>query len=471
MRPSNTFNFVDLFAGCGGLSLGLEQVGFAPIAFSEISEDAADTYLYNRPKNWGLADNWFRDTKELAKNADRILKSAGLKVGEVDLVCGGPPCQGYSSYGRRRSYKVNRQDIPSNYLYRDMADTIAAMQPKVFLFENVKGLLVARWLDHVNGAGKPREVFDDVLQAFVDLGNYTIAWKVLRCADFGVPQNRPRVIILGFRKDVAETLYQEGFLRSRSPDHDALSLAQTRNPGDFPDEEVHGENFFPEGNITPPSPREALGDLVDYNWRSLLRKFDDNKDRGKLCTARRPRDSSSAFQIEMATPPPRKIDPDPLRTKMLRGCAGDPISNHDYSAHREATIERFKAILEHGRPTEEFVNKKFSQRSLPREWPAGGPHVTITSMPDDLIHYSQPRSLTVRECARLQTFPDWYVFRGKRTTGGTRRAGNPKENNFEREVPQFTQVGNAVPPRLAFALGKHLHEALIRLGSASRQPV
>ena len=468
-HPSKTLAFVDLFAGCGGLSLGLEHVGFSPIAFSEISEDAAETYLYNRPKSWGLAENWFRDTKELAKNSDKILKSAGLKVGDLDLVCGGPPCQGYSSYGRRRSYKVNRQDIPSNYLYRDMAATIAAMQPKVFLFENVKGLLVARWLDHVNGAGKPREVFDDVIRAFADLGNYTIAWKVLRCADFGVPQNRPRVIIIGFRKDVAETLYQAGFLKPKARPQDALNLAQARKAGDFPDEEIRGENFFPEGNTIPPSPREALGDLIDYNWRNLLRKYDETKDRGKLCTLRRPRDSSSKFQIEMATPPPREIDPDPLRTRDLRACAGDPISNHEYSAHREATIERFEAILKNGRPTDEFINKKFSQRSLPLVWPKSGPHVTITSMPDDLVHYSQPRSLTVRECARLQTFPDWYVFCGKRTTGGTRRAGNPKENNFEREVPQFTQVGNAVPPRLAFALGKHLHSALVTYGTASRR--
>ena len=100
---------------------------------------------------------------------------------------------------------------------------------------------------------------------------------------------------------------------------------------------------------------------------------------------------------------------------------------------------------------------KFAQRLLFPEWldKKNGPNITVTSLPDDFVHYEQPRILTVREWARLQTFPDWYVFRGPRTTGGRRRAGTPSKDNWDREVPRYTQIGNAVPVRLAFALGNH----------------
>ena len=81
-------------------------------------------------------------------------------------------------------------------------------------------------------------------------------------------------------------------------------------------------------------------------------------------------------------------------------------------------------------------------------------------MPDDFVHFSQPRSLSVREWARIQTFPDWYQFRGPRTTGGLRRAGNPRENDFKRELPKYTQIGNAVPVKLAYEIGKHFSNVI-----------
>ena len=91
-----------------------------------------------------------------------------------------------------------------------------------------------------------------------------------------------------------------------------------------------------------------------------------------------------------------------------------------------------------------WQTKKFAQRVLPERWPSKGPTITATSLPDDYVHYELPRILTVREWARLQMFPDHYEFSGKRTTGGRRRAGNPEDNDWSRDLPKYTQIGNAV---------------------------
>ena len=133
-----------------------------------------------------------------------------------------------------------------------------------------------------------------------------------------------------------------------------------------------------------------------------------------------------------------------------------PLTEHEYSKHLQNIIEKFTYMIQHeGQIPEKFKTKKFAQRVLPRTWKNGQPSITATSLPDDYVHFEQPRILTVREWARLQMFPDWYQFAGKRTTGGTRRAGNPLENNFDREVPKYTQIGNAVPVQMAYYVGRH----------------
>ena len=128
---------------------------------------------------------------------------------------------------------------------------------------------------------------------------------------------------------------------------------------------------------------------------------------------------------------------------------GETLSEHQYSKHSDTVVERFSYMIgNNGEIPEHLKTKKFAQRLLPKTWGNKGPTITACSLPDDFVHYSQARSLTVR-VVRLQTFPDWYQFAGKRTTGGLRRAGNPRESIFEREVPKYTQIGNAVPVKLA----------------------
>ena len=114
----------------------------------------------------------------------------------------------------------------------------------------------------------------------------------------------------------------------------------------------------------------------------------------------------------------------------------------------------------HGEIPADMVTKKFAQRVLPAHWGPSGPSITATSLPDDYVHYALPRVPTVREWARLQTFPDWYEFSGRRTTGGRRRAGDPSTGDWSRDLPKYTQIGNAVPVALGRAVGAHLRSLL-----------
>jgi len=134
---------------------------------------------------------------------------------------------------------------------------------------------------------------------------------------------------------------------------------------------------------------------------------------------------------------------------------------HEYSRHHERIVAKFEHMLRNdGQIPVRHATKKFAQRLLPAHWGPEGPMITATSLPDDYVHFSQPRTLTVREWARLQCFPDWYEFSGTRTTGGLRRAGNPRKGIHAREVPKYTQIGNAVPVLLAQAIGNHFRSIL-----------
>jgi DNA (cytosine-5)-methyltransferase 1 len=340
----------------------------------------------------------------------RSAYKVNVQKGELDLVVGGPPCQGFSGIGHRRSYSVEKRALPSNHLYEDMARVIHRLRPKAFLFENVRGLLTARWRD----GGDKGEIWEDVKATFSAIPGYVVRHQLLYAKDYGVPQNRPRILLVGFREDVAP-----------SPVTGKVA-----------------DGFLPEASGGAPSMHMLLGDLVDETYRNGLAE-----------TPRYPERALTRIQKWLRT------DPD---TGMVRG-KGEAVSEQEYSKHREDIVVKFRHMLENnGEIPASMKTAKFAQRVLPREWGEGGPTITATSLPDDYVHYCQPRTLTVREWARLQTFPDYYSFAGKRTTGGIRRAGNPKEGIFDREVPKYTQIGNAVPVLLAKAIGDHFSAILSR---------
>lgn len=410
------YKLIDLFAGCGGLSLGLEFAGFQPVYVNELNKDALETYLINREDKYPyLRDKRFHSHDIKACINPRFFNSLKRNLkkefgsSEIDLICGGPPCQGFSGIGIRRSYSVEKKMLPSNHLYQDMSVFIDQIKPKIFLFENVEGLLASKW----DSSGKRGEIFKDILEEFRNLKGYNIRWQLVYAKDYGVPQNRPRVLIVGIRKNLFEP----------KTDDEGKAMAS---------------GFLPEIEGGYPNLEDVFSDLID-------KKFEYGGS-----TNHYPTDAKTYWQRQI-----RKLPNGNVLSK------GDPITEQEYSNHNKKTQLRFEAMIKNnGKIPAELQTKKFAQRILPKKWGNKGPSITITSLPDDFVHFSQARTPTVRECARMQTFPDWYKFAGKRTTGGIRRAGNPQKNIFDREVPKYTQIGNAVPVKLAESIGNHFIEIL-----------
>jgi DNA (cytosine-5)-methyltransferase 1 len=420
------FTFIDLFAGCGGMSLGLENAGFEPVYVNELNPDALETYMVNRRDYYqDLKHFQSNDIKELVGSKNQGLRDLkkkfvkhGIDPDQIDLIVGGPPCQGYSGIGHRRLHAVDKLDIPANKLYKDMAKVIEFFQPRIFLFENVKGLRSARWKKD----GEKGEIFKDVYKTFKKISGYNVRWDTLYAKNYGVPQNRPRIFIVGFRDDIS--LSPEAILLGdldEKPGAVEAKFLPEKTGGGY----VHLEDL--------------LGDLVD-------KKYKPGQDKTNIY----PTKAKEGIQTKM------RLKSRNARTVMQKG---DNLLEHKYSNHSEKIQEKFKFMQDYNGKKSlppKYETKKFSQRLLPARWNNGsGPWMTATSLPDDYVHYSQPRSLTVREWARIQTFPDWYQFKGKRTTGGIRRAGRPGENIHHRELPKYTQIGNAVPVKLAEAIGKH----------------
>lgn len=400
--------FIDLFGGCGGLSLGLEQSGFTNILFNEINQSAANTYLKNTTERHPAFEH-IKDARELLQNNEiNKLKKKWKKhnINDIDLLVGGPPCWGYSRIGIRRTFNPEKVDIGTNHLYKIMSKIIEHIRPKIFLFENVTGLLTARWKKN----GNKGEIWEDIKKTFNEIDGYSIQPEVVYCYNYGVPQNRPRIFIVGIRDDIEwkDSINKPCF-------------------GRLPD--IINEPI--------PSIIDLLGDLVDPNYQENFE------------TSSYPSNAKTDIQKE-------------LRTKNGElSMKGSPIFNHEYSKHSQKIIHKFKYMIENdGHLPDEMRTKKFAQKVLPKKWKNGKPNITVTSLPDDYIHYSQPRTLSVREWARLQTFPDNFIFYGPRTTGGRRRAGEPGDMFEKREIPQYTQIGNAVPVLMAKKFGQHFKNIL-----------
>lgn len=457
--------YIDLFAGCGGMSLGLEQAGFDLVLAVEKSPMAAETFYHNLIEEIVDTDAW-KDflgehqsvlsqakKKLVVKELSAVLECKELleqlREDSIDLVAGGPPCQGFSLAGRR-----NPEDS-RNRLAWEFLEFVEAVQPRAVIIENVSGMN-QQFRKH--GKASP---FGELTKALEGTGDgYEVQPVLLNAMHYGTPQHRPRLMLLGLRTDIAKCrgLHFNEKLWKSEYDDSGKSITQAR-PGIAPK-----ATHFGEGILTV---ADAIADIDGDGYKK--------------------RRNISAFALEMrqAVQPTDSAAPDGIEKGRLR--------NHVLRKHNVRITTRFRLyqlLRDYGIPTKvlaipkeaetpddvlrqlvseavseiqipakapdgtmiastmpQLVNlimglgtKKHSQRPL--KW--GDPCPTIVSLPDDYVHPEEPRTLTVRECARFQSFPDWFEFRAKETTGSMRR---------RYEVPQYTQVGNAVPPKMAKAVG------------------
>jgi len=355
---------------------------------------------------------WPKWLPKQAHAVGEVLEKYNAKLqslaGKVDLIVGGPPCQGFSSAGRRDP------NDPRNKLVEYYLEFVSVIKPKLVLIENVKG--ITHDFDDAKSEDGKINYSKWIVEALAE--NYSVHSKLIDTSLFGVPQRRNRFFIVAIRKDLAGQTEFDPFAAIESDRQSFLRLKGI--------------------SAIPVSSKSAISDLeVSRNGTRPsidTRGFNDVNYRAPL----------TSFQ------------------KLMNKGRGQDVPDTRLARHKPEIVERFKKIIEicqqNGRLNislsaelkASFGLKKCAIRVLDPD----NISPTITSMPDDLIHYSEPRILTVRENARLQSFPDWFAFKGKYTSGGDRR---------KKEVPRFTQVANAVPPLAAEAIGRTLFKQLSAL--------
>lgn len=393
--------YIDLFSGCGGLALGLHNAGWKGLFAIEKSKDAFLTLRHNLIDN-GSNFNWpswlpkkNHDINEIIKENEENLKSLR---GKVSLIAGGPPCQGFSMAGRRRE-EDDRNKLIDSYI-----KFIELVQPKILFFENVKGFTIG--FKQGNKRGQAYSVY--VVDKLKELG-YDVHGEIVDFSEYGVPQKRQRYILVGNKNGYAKDFFK--------------SIAQNR------------ANFFKSKNLTDTtSLSNAISDLLQSN--GTVESPDTKSFKAGIYNK-----TGSNYQKLMR-------QNKPLTKKVA--------DSHRFAKHKEETVEKFQYILENAKRNknvsdeikEKYNFKKRTVVPLSSELPTP----TLTTLPDDYIHYCEPRILTVREYARIQSFPDTYEFKGGYTTGGERR---------KTDVPRYTQIGNAIPPLFAEQAGLVLKGMLI----------
>lgn len=340
-------NCIDLFCGCGGLSLGFEKAGINVLLGIDAWQDAITTFNYNHKNSKALcADLSTLNPKDIVSQLDG--KS-------VDVIIGGPPCQGFSVAGKRIV------DDERNKLYKNFVRFVEFFKPKAFMMENVPNILSI-------GGGIVR---DSIVKDFSDLG-YKVVYQVLTASNYGTPQNRKRAVFVGFKN---------GFEFK------------------FPERTV--EKFITSSEALSDLPENSLEDGTSY-----------------------PMASNCDYQ------------------KLMR-CNADKVYNHQITEHNERTKEII-ALVPDGGNYKNLPEDLQQTRKVHIAWTrlnSQKPSFTIDTGHRHHFHYKWNRIPTVRESARIQSFPDDFIFQGTKTS-------------------QYKQVGNAVPPLMAEAIAKKIKESL-----------
>lgn len=412
--------FIDLFAGCGGFSLGLSLAGLEGQFAIEHDAMAFKTFAANFLGDRDVPIQrfaWPRWLERQAWSIDELLDTQHAHLadlaGKIDVLAGGPPCQGFSFAGKRQA------SDPRNQLFEKYVQVVDAIKPRALVLENVPGMGVAHSIHDgpSKGRGKARESYFDKLCQKLDGTGYDVFGDVVDASRFGVPQRRSRLIVLGLDKQLAARL--RGGIKRVFELLEEQRVAQLRDLG-------LGEAI---------TAQEAISDL--------------EADRAEKQSCMDP-DSPRGFN-EVVYREPRT----PYQQLMHGDCDAATMDSMRLARHSPTVRARFAAIQD-GCRLGVLMDKASRDRHGLRKhrihpMAPDQPAPTITTLPDDILHYAEPRILTVRESARLQSFPDWFRFQGNFTTGGERRT---------KECPRYTQVGNAVPPYLGRAIGLAIIAAL-----------
>lgn len=438
---------IDLFSGSGGMSEGLIQAGFNILYSSDINEDVKTTYV-SRHEQLGLiqGNNTYFQKKDIRDlSSDEIIEKIksleifkGKPIPEIDAIFGGPPCQGFSRAGLRDV------EDPRNTLFKEYLRIVNDIRPKYVVMENVEGFLDTNLNNYIGVLGKKYKgniLMPDLLEKeFVSIGYNVLKPQVLDASDFGVPQRRKRVIFLAYLEGQTPPLYP-----IPTTPHEDQKLTVSDAIIDL---------------ITEPSIRK----------KTIYKK--------------------SYYQKDSANG----------RTKHIKGIPvskHSSIPNHDLSNHSDLVKERFSlfekgessgmltrrirdtginilsypVLLDHcvkelegrykkneivvlflnGKVDDLLIQTLLTKKSNRYRLHPNEISPTMVTMPDDYLSPFENRIPTVREMARIQSFDDSFRFYGKRTTGGIRR---------RIDVPQYTQVGNAVPPLLAKAIALEIKKAI-----------
>jgi DNA (cytosine-5)-methyltransferase 1 len=397
-KKTGKIKVLDLFAGAGGFGLGFRLASnhFKLICSLEVDKWAVDTLKSNNTEKQKIIQEDIR----VFKTAKQIISACASKP---DIIIGGPPCQGFSFAGPIKDPKD-----PRNSLFKNFAQWVAVLQPKVFVMENVRGLLTGK-----NEKGE--RVIDIIKNTFDKIG-YTVTIWELNAANYGVPQNRERIFIVGNKIgiEISKPCITHYLPHEKKKlNGSAVTLKQAINV------------------------IKAIGDLP---------KLDAGEGVEIAAFTKRPK---STFQVESRN-------------------NSDVLFNHVAMGHTKRVVERYMQILNgmsmNEIPAELKVRKRngkgeMSQTEYNSNYRHLKPKMVSYTIPasfySNFVHPNQPRNITSREAARLQSFPDNYIFKGKRTQISSKllkRLGKEDENYLS----QYNQIGNAVPPLLAKAVANRI---------------
>lgn len=412
---------LDVFCGAGGFSEGFRQAGFRIAAGTDVDPDACATYALNFPEAVAVCGDLTQEATRL-----RVLEVAGA----ADLVVGGPPCQAFSQV---RNHDRTLND-PRNRLYQDFLWLLERVEPGAFVMENVPGLAQLR-------------VQERIVEDLALSGRYRVRMHEVDACDFGVPQTRKRLLFVGIRKSLrAASPVLKG---SRASEH--LVLARTPN----------GSVGYQPASCSPLG-QQLLGRLRDDADASIVTTRQAISDLVSLRLGRRADDLP-----EQDLPRPESAYQQAMRT-------APAVSNVSVPRMNEDTILRLSAIPEGGN----YLDLPHSLRNRYLTGQRWGPHNgsgrlgrrhyyayrrlhpdfwawTLNTKADSTYHWAAERALSVREFARIQSFPDRFRFTTDPRHGAIpgRISGGPAHSRYR-------QVGNAVPPLLALAVARELQAAL-----------